>query len=230
MYRTGDKVRWTEDGNLEYLGRFDHQIKLRGFRIELGEIEAVLAGHPEILSCAVVLHGNGDDSLLIAYYAGVDDRDIAQAALRDHLGKDLPAYMVPSAFIRMSEFPLTPNKKIDRNALRQLGRPEKQELPSSPIDDHLGPLAGVWREVLGVEPALGRTFFELGGTSLQLVRLQNRMRERLGTEISVAELMRYPTLEALAARIEQRKVPAVPSTSAPRVREPFPSRTHNSPL
>ena len=227
MYRTGDRVRWTADGNLEFLGRFDHQIKLHGFRIELGEIEAVLAGHPEILSNVVVLHENGDDSLLVAYYISVNDRDVAQTALREHLGKELPAYMVPSMFVKLSEFPLTPNKKIDRNTLRQFALPEQQELSPAPISNNLSVLFSIWREVLDVEPKSGKTFFELGGTSLLLVRLQHRMRERLGTEISVAELMAYPTIEALAARIEQRKVPAAPSTSTPLRTEDRGTKTDN---
>jgi len=231
MYRTGDRVRWTADGNLEFLGRFDHQIKLHGFRIELGEIEAVLARHPEIRSSAVVLHGNSEDSRLIAYYISVNDRDLAQAALREHLGKELPAYMMPSTFVKMSEFPLTPNKKIDRNVLQQLALPEEQEfereLPSAPKGDVLESLVGVWRDILGVEPKLGTTFFELGGTSLLLVRLQHRMRERLGTEMSVAELMAYPTIEALAARIEQRKLLASSSTSTRRRAEERTNKTDN---
>ncbi|HSR97176.1 MAG TPA: amino acid adenylation domain-containing protein, partial [Kofleriaceae bacterium] len=225
MYRTGDKVRWTAGGDLEFLGRFDHQVKLRGFRIELGEIEAVLAQHPGVRACAVVVRG-GDDGRLIAYYVASgrtggadDDRDVPSGALRDHLARSLPAYMLPATFVRLDELPLTPNQKIDRKALPEPAAVPEPEARAAPASELARALADVWRELLRVEPDPRRTFFEQGGTSLQLVRLQLRTRERLAIEVSVAELMAYPTIEALARRIEQRSAPA-PSGAELRRAEP----------
>jgi amino acid adenylation domain-containing protein len=216
MYRTGDKVTWTADGDLVFLGRFDHQVKLRGFRIELGEIEAVLARHPDIRGCAVAVRGDGDGGRLVGYYLGDGDQDLAPGALRAHLEHTLPGHMIPSAFVRLDQFPLTPNQKIDRRALPEPERAVASEARAVPVGELQRAVAGLWRQILNVEPDARRTFFEQGGTSLQLVRLQHRVREQLGLEVTVAELLAHPTIEALAARIEQRarRAPAPENAAA----------------
>jgi amino acid adenylation domain-containing protein len=208
VYRTGDKVRWTAQGDLEFLGRLDDQIKMRGFRIELGEIEQVLARHAEVLSCVVAVCGSGDASRLVAYYISDTGKDVAAKLLQDHLERELPFYMMPSTFVRLKEFPLTPNKKVDRAALPEPEIAPALELRRAPASDLQRAMVGVWRELLHLEPDVQRSFFEQGGTSLQIVRLQHLMRERLGIETTIAELMTYPSIEALARRIEGRKKPA----------------------
>lgn len=205
MYRTGDKVRWTAGGNLEFLGRLDHQVKLRGFRIELGEIETIFSQYPGVRSCIVALQGSGDAARLVAYYVGANAQDLPSESLREHLAGKLPPYMVPSTFVRLDEFPLTPNKKVDRSALPAPESPAGHAFPRIAATDLQRSMVVIWRELLDVEPDVQRSFFEQGGTSLQIVRLQHMMRERLGVEATIAELMAYPSIEALTQRIEERR-------------------------
>ena len=205
MYRTGDKVRWTASGNLEFLGCLDHQVKLRGFRIELGEIETIFGQYPGVRSCIVALQGSGDAARLVAYYVGATAQDLPSESLCEHLADKLPPYMVPSTFVRLDEFPLTPNKKVDRSALPAPERPAGQAFLRIAATDLRRSIVVIWRELLDVEPDVQRSFFEQGGTSLQIVRLQHMMRERLGVEATVAELMAHPSIEALTQRIKERR-------------------------
>ncbi len=205
LYRTGDRVRWQSSGTLAYLGRMDHQVKLRGFRIEPGEIQEVLRRHPDVRDTVVVLREDEPGNpRLVAYVVGTGDRvDAMDAdALRAHLRRSVPEYMVPAAFVAMDHLPLNANDKLDRRALPapELAAPRARWLaPATPLE---ATLAEVWRDVLGVE-RVGRDdgFFELGGHSLLMVRLQARLRERLGREIAIVDLFRYPTVAALAAHL-----------------------------
>ncbi|TCK33795.1 amino acid adenylation domain-containing protein [Paraburkholderia sp. BL8N3] len=202
MYRTGDLVRWFADGSVEYLGRNDHQVKIRGFRIELGEIEACLARHAQVREAVVVARDSGaGDKLLVAYCTMVNASPPTTAeALRAHVQANLPEYMVPSAYVQLDALPLTPNRKLDRNAL-----PAPQadayvrrgyEAPQGEVEEQL---THIWQTLLGVEQ-IGRhdDFFELGGHSLLAVRLISRVREATGIELGLAELFAHPRLAALA--------------------------------
>ncbi|MFK0173296.1 amino acid adenylation domain-containing protein [Streptomyces sp. NPDC090306] len=194
MYRTGDLARWTRDGEVEYLGRTDHQVKLRGQRIELGEIEAVLAARDGVDgACALVL-----EDRLVGYVTGAVDG----AAVRAAVARELPEHMVPSAVVVLDTFPLSPNGKLDRRELPApvfAGGPGARR-PSGPREEALTRL---FAEVLGVD-GVGPddAFFDLGGTSLLAVRLVGRVREEFGTELTIGSLFEAPTPAALAPRLD----------------------------
>ncbi|KER01778.1 non-ribosomal peptide synthetase [Photorhabdus temperata] len=198
MYKTGDLARYLPDGNLEFLGRNDHQVKIRGFRIELGEIETRLLEHPAVSESAVLALGEGQDKCLVAYVVAQADDGLVNR-LRSHLSTILPDYMVPSAFVCLDVFPLTPNGKLDRRALPAPGEEafarQVYEAPQGKIETML---AAVWCELLGVEQISRHdSFFALGGHSLLVVRMIERLR-RIGLGVSVQTLFLHPTLHVLA--------------------------------
>ncbi|KPX62768.1 Amino acid adenylation, partial [Pseudomonas syringae pv. lapsa] len=204
MYRTGDLGRYLADGNIQYLGRNDDQVKIRGFRIELGEIDARLAKHPAIHEAVVAAREDvPDDKRLVAYYtlsAGQASVDID--SLRGWLQEQLPAYMIPVAYVLLDALPLTPNGKLDRKALPA---PEAGALISrgyeAPQGETETQIAAIWQDLLGVAQ-VGRhdNFFELGGHSLLAVSLIGRMRQS-GLSSDVRVLFGQPTLAALAAAV-----------------------------
>ncbi|HEX9936697.1 MAG TPA: non-ribosomal peptide synthetase, partial [Longimicrobium sp.] len=200
MYRTGDRARWLAAGELEFLGRRDHQVKVRGFRIEPGEIEARLAEHPQVRESVVVALDEGaGGKRLVAYVVGEAAADV----LRAYLAERLPEYMVPSAFVRLEVLPLTPNGKLDRRALPA---PEGDACAAheyaAPVGDIEEALAGIWGEVLGVE-RVGRhdDFFKLGGHSLLAVQVVSRVRQVMEVELSLGAVFEKPELSALAGQI-----------------------------
>ncbi|MRG92278.1 non-ribosomal peptide synthetase, partial [Polyangium spumosum] len=218
MYRTGDLSRWREDGELEFLGRIDHQVKVRGFRIELGEIEAALAMHPSVRDCVVVAREDASgDKRLVAYVAAAEEA-WAPRVLREHLGATLPEYMVPSVFVRLTALPLNPSGKVDRKAL-----PAPEMTRSTAETPYLAPrteteraLVAIWEELLQVQPIGVRdNFFQLGGHSLLTFRLVSAVEARLGGALSVATVFRHPTIEALSALWDTR---AEPPALAPPIR------------
>lgn len=200
LYRTGDVAAWQPDGALQFLGRDDHQVKVRGYRIELGEIEARLAEAEGVEEAVVIAREDTPgDPRLVAYLRG----SATAEALRQHLAQSLPEYMLPSAFATLERFPLTPNGKIDRNALP---KPEGQgELAADerPLEGVEELLAGLWTAVLGLE-RIGReqNFFELGGHSLLVVQLQRDLERELERQISLTDLYRFPTIRGLADHLE----------------------------
>ncbi|WP_329168719.1 non-ribosomal peptide synthase/polyketide synthase [Streptomyces sp. NBC_01267] len=200
MYRTGDLVRWNPDGNLEFLGRTDDQVKVRGFRIELGEIEAVLAEHPGIARTAVIVRQDrAQGPRLVAYLQTVTGAELRPEDLREHLRERLPEYMVPAAFVSLDALPLTPNGKLDRRALPE---PESSATPAgrAPHSPHEHVLAGLFAEVLGrSQVGVDDDFFDLGGHSLLATRLVARVRATLGVELALSALFRTPTVAGLAA-------------------------------
>lgn len=206
LYRTGDLVRWREDGMLDFLGRIDNQLKLRGYRIEPGEIEARLAAHPMVDEAAVLIEDRGTDRQLVAYlrmHENVQD-DGAVIVLQDHLAQALPSYMVPTVYVPLERFPLTPNGKVDRRALPSMRSHvvTKKEEPLPVFGEPASTLAGIWREALQVESVgLKDNFFDLGGHSLLVITLQSVVRERLGLVLDITDFFRFPTLETMAARI-----------------------------
>jgi amino acid adenylation domain-containing protein len=209
LYRTGDQVRYLRNGNIQYLGRLDTQVKVRGYRIELGEIESVLATHPTVEQAAVVVREDSPgDPRLVAYLVLKPGESSTVAEWRTHLKASLPEYMVPSSFVCLDQFPLTPNRKIDRRALP---RPESNTEPSeatSARDELEALLLSIWKRVLGVA-SVGITdnFFELGGHSLLAVRLLSEIEKATGRAIPLAALFRGATVEYLARIVREEGTP-----------------------
>ncbi len=204
IYKTGDLARWLPDGNLEYLGRIDHQIKLRGFRIELGEIESVLAQHEAVKEVVVTLYEADGNKRLVAYVVESGQNPLPILQLRDWLKTRLPDYMIPAHFVVLDKLPLTPNGKIDRKALPA---PERESetgvLPLTPSEELL---AALWSAVLTVETIHRHAnFFELGGHSLLATQLVSRVREAFQTELPVRQLFETPVLSDLAAWLDQQQ-------------------------
>ena len=191
LYQTGDLAHYLPDGNIEYVGRLDNQVKLRGFRIELGEIEASLMTHPEIRQAVVIvseqLSGN---KCLIAYIVSKSESDTSSSKLRQYLLSKLPEYMVPSVFIRLESLPLTPNGKIDRKALPepdgQLEREIEYVAPRNPREEII---ANIFAHVLHLSKVgIYDNFFELGGHSLVATQLISELREAFKLEIPLREI------------------------------------------
>ena len=202
MYRTGDLARWRPDGELEYIGRVDEQIKLRGFRIELGEIETALAALPGVAAACVLLREDRPDvKRLVAYVAGAPDLDTG--ALRTALATAVPEYMVPSAFVALAELPLTVNGKIDRRALPIPETPEDSGPTRAPRTAREEVLCTLFADVLGLTRVGAEDdFFHLGGHSLLATRLAGRIRSTFGVEIPVRAVFDHPTVRALATELD----------------------------
>ena len=205
LYRTGDLARYRPDGNIEFLGRLDHQVKLRGFRVELGEIEAVLGQHPAVQETVVVAREDSPgDKRLVAYIVPGSDQTLESGELRSYLKRKLPEYMVPSAFMMLDALPLTPSGKVDRRRLPARDRARSQRksgyvAPRNVIEERL---AKIWEQVLGIEPiSVTDNFFDLGGHSLLAVRLFVKIERRLARSLPLASIFEAPTVEQLAAMI-----------------------------
>nr|QEO74780.1 AMP-dependent synthetase and ligase [uncultured bacterium] len=200
LYRSGDVGRFLRDGDIEYLGRIDQQVKVRGFRIELGEIEAVLASHPAVREAAVIVHEDqSGDKRLVAYVAGVE-----ATGLREYLRERLPEYMVPNVFVPLDELPLTRNGKVDRRALPDPAQTRLEErvyvTPRTPLEEVL---CGIWADVLKLDQVgIDDNFFELGGHSLLATQLISRVRTSFQVELPLRALFQQPTVAGLALSIE----------------------------
>ncbi|MBM3962932.1 MAG: non-ribosomal peptide synthetase, partial [Planctomycetes bacterium] len=221
IYGTGDLARWRGDGVLEYLGRKDHQVKVRGYRIELGEIEAVLQRHAGVREGVVVARRDGDEVRLVAYYVG---RNPAPSAddLRACLRAALPDFMVPGFFVALPDLPRTPNLKVDRKAL-----PAPEAVAAGPRavvaagDDVESAILAIWREALGTE-AVGveDNFFDSGGHSILAVRVHRAIVQKLGVELAVTDLFRFPTIRALARHVQAgAAAPTAAQVAAERARQ-----------
>jgi amino acid adenylation domain-containing protein len=219
LYRTGDLGQMLPAGDLEFLGRVDHQVKVRGLRVELGEIEAVLASHPAVRSAvvaaredppadgAVVGAGAAGPKRLVAYLvarSGAASGELAPSELRSFLARQLPDYMIPAAFVRLDALPMTPTGKVDRNALPAPGRERPggeagYVAPAGPLEEAL---ARIWGEVLGLDLVGARdNLFELGGHSLIASQIVSRVRAELGLELPLLEVFTSPTVAGLAERL-----------------------------
>ncbi|HYG61196.1 MAG TPA: amino acid adenylation domain-containing protein, partial [Thermoanaerobaculia bacterium] len=233
LYRTGDRARWLPDGNLQFLGRIDQQVKIRGVRLETGEIESALAACPGVRAAAVVATGAVASRTLTAFLVLEPDTAPSPPALRAHLRERLPEAMVPAAFVALDALPLTPNGKVDRRALAQLA-PAAAVHASSPADTLPGErtpfedvLAAIWCEVLGVDRVGPEDdFFDLGGHSLLATQVISRVRTSLGVELPVRALFETPRLAALARAVEtalrSREGSRPPLRPAPRDGGPLP--------
>ena len=203
LYRTGDIGRIMEDGNYEFLGRIDNQIKLRGIRIELSEIESVIRTYPQIQDCVVAaLEAPSGEKSLCAYY--VSGSQVNSADLRDFVGQRLPEYMRPSAYVELTKLPLLSNGKVDRS---QLPPPQQwlqaRHLPPASAVEEI--LCGIWEEILHLEKVgVEDSFFELGGHSLMATQVISRMRNIFNCEVSLRAFLKQPTVRKLAHEVEQQ--------------------------
>ncbi len=211
MYGTGDLVRIRPDGHLDFLGRLDNQIKLRGFRIELGEIEAALLSNSSVSVAVVIAVGSNDtaDRLIAFIQTTSPDED-----LRPWLRERLPMYMQPSQIISLDQFPLTPNGKVDRRALKALqGLSDKPAETVAPVTDTEKELADIWAKFLsGSSPNIDTNVFELGAHSLMLTEVRQDIQDRLDRPVELIDLFRYPSIRTLAAFLDGR-----PARSATRI-------------
>jgi amino acid adenylation domain-containing protein len=223
MYRSGDRARWTEEGEIDYLGRTDFQVKVRGFRIEPGEIEALLERHPGVRQAVVVAREDAPGRVrLVGYAAGDAGAAPSPAELRAYLKERLPEYMVPAAVVVLDALPRNAHGKVDRRALPAPEAPADADAERAPRTATEEILAGLFAEVLKVERVgAGVDFFELGGHSLLATRLAARVREAFAVELPLRALFEAPTVDALAGRVdallrEGRGVQAPPLVPVPR--------------
>jgi amino acid adenylation domain-containing protein len=214
IYKTGDLARWLTDGNIEFLGRIDHQVKLRGFRIELEEIERQLMKHKNIKEALVLLQEdrekqqddqNSGKKYLTAYIAAEEEMNTSQ--LREYLSKELPDYMVPSFFVKVERIPLTPNGKIDRKALAAYGvGPDASVDYIAPRNDIEKRIAGLWMEVLKLEKVgIYENFFDLGGTSMDIIKLNSKFKEVFNEQDIVVQMFRYSTVSSFTQYLNRKR-------------------------
>jgi amino acid adenylation domain-containing protein len=234
MYATGDRARWLADGEIEYLGRADFQVKVRGFRIELGEIESVLRAHPAVRDAVVVARGADASKRLVAYVAGAEGAILPGAAeLAAHLKERVPEYMVPAAFVALDAFPRTSSGKLDRKALPEpeaAAQGDRYVAPRTPTEQAL---AAIWADVLRLERVGAEdNFFDLGGHSLLATRVASRIRHDLRVELPLRVVFDATSLARLAEQVDAAHAQASRPTrgitaanrSAYRVRMPDPAQ------
>lgn len=213
LYRSGDLARWRAAGELEYLGRIDHQLKIRGFRIELGEIEAQLLVQPAVREAVVLARPAVAGPELVAYVSAQRDHAPDIAVLRTALAQSLPDYMVPARFVVLDALPLNANGKADRKALPEPDAVARSHVP--PQGEVEEGLAAIWTEVLGLT-RVGRDdhFFELGGHSLAVLQVQTRVQQRLGVKLPLPDYFRQPRLAELAATLAANRAASVGADTA----------------
>jgi hypothetical protein len=204
LYRTGDLARWLPDGNIEFLGRGDYQVKIRGYRVELGEIECRLQDIQGIKeACVIDREKTAGEKYLCAYFAANEPLDPIE--IKNILGKRLPGYMVPSHFIPVEQIPLTPNGKIDKKALLTL--------EFKPTTDYIAPksrtekiIARAWKQVLELDKVgAHNNFFEIGGTSLDVIQVTALMKKTLNRDVPVVHIFQYPTIRTLAGYFDSEE-------------------------
>ena len=202
LYRTGDMVRYLPDGNIEFMGRFDHQVKIRGYRIELGEIEKLLEEAPGVRSAVTIVREDvPGDQRIVAYVILEEESTVASSTLESSLRKQLPPYMVPSHIVLLEEFPLTPNKKVDRKALPVPDAEKKESSVTfvSPENELERQLAEIWKSVLNIsQVGIDDNFFDMGGHSLMAVQVHKQVQDISSRQIAITDLFRFPTVRSLA--------------------------------
>ncbi|MDT9687534.1 amino acid adenylation domain-containing protein [Streptomyces sp. P9(2023)] len=205
VYRTGDLVRWTRDLQIDFIGRLDNQVKLRGLRIELGEIESGLLTHPKVRMALVLLREDYGEKQLVAYYTVLGDTPPTVAELREHLGRTMPEYMVPTGWVELTEFPLTPARKIDRAKLPAPASGSGDATASfvAPVTATEEKVAEVFGTVLSMpQVSADGNFFELGGNSLQAMRVVSRLNKHFGVKVNVRMLYGGASVATVAAAID----------------------------
>ncbi|WP_152622593.1 non-ribosomal peptide synthetase, partial [Archangium violaceum] len=216
LYRTGDMVRWLPEGNLDFLGRVDAQVKLRGFRIELGEVESALAGHPGVGEAVVMVREDSPgDRRLVGYVVAREGQGLEVSELKAYLKDKLPDYMVPAALVKLDTLPLNPNGKVDRKALPVPDQAQSSREYVAPRNETERRLAQLWSEVL-TAPRIGihDNFFELGGHSLLATQALSRIRTAFKAELPLREFFESPTIAALALKLDP-SLEASQGTQAP---------------
>ncbi|MDF5720953.1 MAG: amino acid adenylation domain-containing protein [Rhizonema sp. PD37] len=208
LYKTGDKARYLSDGNIEYLGRIDNQVKVRGFRIELGEIEAVLSQYGDVQACCVVAkEDTTGDKRLVAYVVPDQQHTPTISQLRQFLFDQLPGYMVPNAFVMLETLPLTPNGKVDHRALRTPSQSSDSDTFVAPRNNFEVELTQIWSKILKVDKVgVQDNFFDLGGHSLLATYLISRIKQQLLKDIPLVTLFQNPTIEQLATILQRDSV------------------------
>lgn len=217
MYKSGDLARFLPDGNIEYLGRIDTQVKLRGFRIELGEVEAALLDHPDVAEAAVVLQApQSEHACLVAHVVPRPDRPRSIDALRQQATGRLPAYMVPTHFVFLDHLPRNSSGKIQRSALPSVGvSTQHAHADNNPPKDALeAELTAIWESLLDVRP-IGRhdSFFALGGHSLLAMRMMSQVQKQLGVSLPISALLGAAAIEPLAQKVRQARAQQAPEPS-----------------
>lgn len=206
MYRTGDLVRYRDDGTLDFLGRVDFQVKIRGHRIELGEIEAALERQDGVRAAVANVYTNDDDDQrLVAYLQPEEDHSVDPEAIREGVARVLPNVMVPSHFTTVETFPLTPNGKVDRNALPDPRPPRAVQTDSfdAPTDEIEELVSTVWKRVLDLDHiGVNENFFDLGGHSLLAVQVVRQLSDEMNREIPIVDLFQFPTIRSLADHLD----------------------------
>jgi acyl carrier protein len=210
LYKTGDRARFLTDGNLEFLGRIDHQVKLRGFRVELGEIETALGHYPLVRECVVVVREDmPGEQRLVAYLVRDGSDELVTSGLRGYLSERLPDYMIPSAFVTLEAMPLNSNGKLDRRALPvpDYGKQEADEnfvAPRTPTEETL---ADIWRRTLGIKQiGIHDNFFELGGHSLLATQVMSRLRDAFQVELPLQRIFDAPTIAELSLAVSEQQL------------------------
>lgn len=212
LYKTGDLCRYLPNGEIEYVGRLDKQVKLRGFRIELGEIEAVIRQHPDVHDAVVDIHTRHGEKRLVAWV--LTPTALNRSALQTHIRQSLPEWMVPAAVVPVTSFPLTPNGKLDRRALPAPDDNTQHETFDAPHGAMETLIAGIWAEVLNIEieqVGVNQNFFDIGGQSLLVPRVLSRLQQQLNITPNITDFFRYTTIRTLAEHLSQRQTaPAHP--------------------
>jgi amino acid adenylation domain-containing protein len=207
LYRTGDLARYRSNGEIEYWGRVDHQVKLRGIRVEPGDIEAALKQHPQVQDAVVIAREDDPkDRRLVAYVVSSQSQTLNLRLLRDFLNDKLPSYLIPDTLVELEALPLTPNGKVNRQALPAPDRHTQLELdfiaPQTPMEQDI---AQIWTELLKLERVgVNDNFFDMGGHSLLATQLTSRVRTTLGVELSLRDLFTFPTIKQMAELVETR--------------------------
>lgn len=227
LYCTGDKVRWLENGELEFLGRIDQQFKIRGFRIEAGEIEIALRAHPQITEALVMPHRIDTETVLLAYYVPqTSDASPVISDLRAHLGERLPSAMVPSLWHELEEIPRLPNGKLNR---KELPEPQQQAASTSyaPAEsDSEKALTEIWQDLLPPERiGIHDNFFDLGGHSLLAIQLTTRIEQKFQMPLPLRELFLHPTIAQVASLLEKNSPESLPKREFSQI-TPEPARQH----